>query len=59
MLLEQVGNNGFPVSCIEFEADVFLLFHATKISRKFQTTVHIGNVLQTAVVKWMSKVGIP
>lgn len=58
MLLEQVSNNNPPISSIEFEADVFLLFHATQISSKFQMTVHIGNVLQTAVVQWISKVGI-
>jgi len=44
-----------PLTCLEFEADIFLLFHATQMCRKFQTTVHINNVLQTAVVKWMSK----
>jgi GTPase len=52
ILLEPVVE---PVTCMEFEADVLLLFHHTKISRKFQCTVHIGNVLQTAIIKSISK----
>lgn len=44
-----------PTTCMEFEADVLLLFHHTKISRKFQCTVHIGNVVQTAIIKSISK----
>lgn len=55
VLLEHEATDIVPTACMEFEADVFLLFHATQISRKFQTTVHVGNVLQTAVVKWMNK----
>eukprot|EP00112_Aurelia_sp_Birch-Aquarium-sp1_P000843 Seg1080.7 transcript_id=Seg1080.7/GoldUCD/mRNA.D3Y31 product="GTP-binding protein 2" protein_id=Seg1080.7/GoldUCD/D3Y31 len=47
VLLEPVTT---PYSCLEFEADVFLLFHTTSISKRFQATVHIGNVIQTAVV---------
>merc|ERR1719318_1531205 len=47
-----------PVTCLEFEADVLLLFHHTKISRKFQCTVHIGNVVQTAIIKSMNKESI-
>lgn len=39
-----------PYCCREFEADIFLLFHTTSISKRFQATVHIGNVIQTAVV---------
>eukprot|EP00794_Sanderia_malayensis_P020007 gene20007-21968_t len=44
-----------PYCCMEFEADVFLLFHTTAISKRFQATVHIGNVIQTAVVIALSK----
>ena len=55
MLLEPVTT---PYSCLEFEADVFLLFHTTSISKRFQATVHIGNVIQTAVVVDLNKVSI-
>lgn len=43
---------------MEFEADILLLFHTTKIARKFQCTVHIGNVVQTAVIKSLNKVRV-
>ncbi|XP_035691368.1 GTP-binding protein 2-like [Branchiostoma floridae] len=39
-----------PVSCLEFEAEVLLLFHTTYICKGFQTTVHVGNVCQTAII---------
>ncbi len=54
VLLEPVNK---PYCCMEFEADVFLLFHTTAISRRFQATVHIGNVIQTAMIIGLSKVG--
>jgi len=38
-----------------FWADVFLLFHTTSISKRFQATVYIGNVIQTAVIEEMNK----
>ena len=41
---------------MEFEADLFLLFHNTKIGPKFQATLHIGNIVQTAIIKDMDKV---
>lgn len=44
-----------PCSCLGFWADVFLLFHTTSISKRFQTTVYIGNVIQTAVIEEMNK----
>lgn len=31
--------------------ELLLLFHTTKISANFQGTLHIGNIVQTAVVK--------
>lgn len=43
-------------ACIEFEAELFLLFHNTKITPKYQATVHIGNIIQTAVIKHMDRV---
>ncbi|XP_030755921.1 GTP-binding protein 2 [Sitophilus oryzae] len=36
--------------CLFFQANVSVLFHATAIYPGFQTTVHIGNVRQTAVI---------
>lgn len=36
--------------CLFFQATVSVLFHATAIYPGFQTTVHIGNVRQTAIV---------
>ncbi|KAL9954791.1 hypothetical protein ACROYT_G042368 [Oculina patagonica] len=44
-----------PCSCLGFWADVFLLFHTTSISKRFQATVYIGNVIQTAVIEEMNK----
>ncbi|KAL8612833.1 hypothetical protein ACOMHN_038088 [Nucella lapillus] len=41
--------------CRKFEADVYVLFHSNKISRNFQTTVHIGTVCQTAVITSINK----
>lgn len=37
-------------SCLEFEADIYLLYHDTQICKGFQTTIHIGNVCQIAQV---------
>uniref|UniRef100_T2M6D6 GTP-binding protein 2 n=1 Tax=Hydra vulgaris TaxID=6087 RepID=T2M6D6_HYDVU len=44
-----------PVTCMQFEVDFFLLFHNTKISKKFQASLHVANVVQTAVIKRMDK----
>lgn len=44
-----------PTSCIEFEADICVLFHTTMICKGFQATLHIGNVCQTAVITEMDK----
>ena len=47
-----------PKACFEFEADVYLLFHANQISQGFQVTVHTGNVCQTAVIATMNKTSL-
>lgn len=39
-----------PVACMEFEAEIFVLFHASQLSIGFQATVHIDNVCQTATI---------
>ena len=44
------------VCCKEFEADVYVLFHCNKITKNFQTTVHIGTVCQTAFISEINKV---
>eukprot|EP00095_Tigriopus_kingsejongensis_P000675 maker-scaffold340_size202118-snap-gene-1.21 protein:Tk00675 transcript:maker-scaffold340_size202118-snap-gene-1.21-mRNA-1 annotation:"gtp-binding protein 2" len=38
-------------ACQYFQAKISVLFHPTLISKGFQTTVHIGNVRQTAVIE--------
>ena len=40
-----------PVACQYFQASVCVLFHPTEILRGFRTTVHIGNIRQTAVIE--------
>ena len=40
-----------PVACQYFQAHVCVLFHPTEILRGFRTTVHIGNIRQTAVIE--------
>ena len=45
-----------PKACKEFEAEIYLLFHANQISKGFQATIHVGNVCQTAVISYMDKV---
>jgi len=42
-------------SCMRFEADVYVLFHNTSITVGFQTTIHIGTVCQTAVIRQMDR----
>lgn len=45
-------------ACREFEADIYVLFHSSRISVGFQTTIHIGTVCQTAVVVQMDRVSV-
>lgn len=40
-----------PVACLYFQANVCVLFHPTEIFKGFKTTVHIGNIRQTAVIE--------
>ena len=47
-----------PCSCLGFWAEVFLLFHTTSIGKRFQATIYVGNVIQTAVIDDMNKVHI-
>lgn len=45
-------------SCWQFEADIYVLFHNKSITNGFQTTVHIGTVCQTAVIRDIDKANI-
>ena len=42
-----------PQACVAFTADIYLLFHTTTLSKRFQATVYIGNVIQNAVIEEM------
>ena len=52
-----VSPHAEPACCIEFEAEVYVLFHSHYICKGFQTVVHVGNVCQTAKILHMDKVG--
>ena len=38
-------------ACQYFQAKICVLFHPTEIYRGFRTSVHVGNVRQTAVIE--------
>ncbi|XP_057315333.1 GTP-binding protein 2-like [Hydractinia symbiolongicarpus] len=46
-----IKDDGDAATCLEFEAEVFILFHTTKISKNYQASVHVGNVIQTAIIE--------
>jgi len=50
MVMISNGEGEEAVACQYFQASVCLLFHPTEIFRGFQTTVHIGNIRQTAII---------
>ena len=44
-------------ACLEFEADIYLLYHDTQVCKGFQTTIYVGNVCQMVqVMKIYNKV---
>ena len=51
-----VSENINPKACIEFEAEIYLLYHANKISKGFQVTLHVDNVCQTVAITKMDQV---
>ncbi|XP_077999195.1 GTP-binding protein 2-like [Glandiceps talaboti] len=53
-----LGRSAKPQACVSFEADVYVLFHCTSIAPRFQTTVHVGNVCQTAVMESIDKASL-
>ncbi|CAG7731606.1 unnamed protein product [Allacma fusca] len=48
----------YPKACVCFQAAVYVLYHATSIAKKFQTTVYVGNVRQTAIVEDISTASV-
>ncbi|CAI9729953.1 GTP-binding protein 2-like [Octopus vulgaris] len=53
-----VSPESSPFACIEFDANIYVLFHAKHISTGFQTTIHVGNVRQTVKIVRMDKEAI-
>jgi GTPase len=47
-----------PMACREFESEIYLLYHANYICIGFQATIHVGNVCQTAYIRYMDKVSL-
>ena len=45
-----VGEKLDPKACIEFEAEIYLLYHANKISKGFQVTLNVVNVCQIVII---------
>jgi len=43
-----------PKACLEFKADIYVLFHNKVICAGFQAVVHVGNVRQTAIITKLS-----
>ncbi|BAM79763.1 conserved GTP binding protein of unknown function [Cyanidioschyzon merolae strain 10D] len=44
-----------PVSVIEFEADVALMYHSTSVRAGYQPIVHCSTIRQAAQVTWMDR----
>ncbi|XP_071833412.1 GTP-binding protein 2-like [Apostichopus japonicus] len=42
-----------PTCCMEFEANICVLYHTTSIKKGFQVTVHVGSVCQSAIIEDM------
>lgn len=40
-----------PSACYKFEADVFVLFHSSQITKGFETTLYVGSVCQTCRIE--------
>ncbi|KAL3289897.1 hypothetical protein HHI36_023285 [Cryptolaemus montrouzieri] len=45
-----VSNDLKVYGCLYFQATISVIYHATGIHQGFETTVHIGNIRQTAVI---------
>ncbi|XP_044766325.1 GTP-binding protein 2 [Coccinella septempunctata] len=45
-----VSNTVKAYGCLFFQATISVIYHATAVHQGFETTVHIGNIRQTAVI---------
>lgn len=45
-----VSKSANPVACLEFEAEILILYHSTTIAEKYQAMVHCGCIRQTASI---------
>ena len=50
-------SRGVKPSCSSaIEASLFLLFHTSELSERFQGTLHVGKIVQTVTIEKMSQV---
>jgi GTPase len=45
-----------PACSSAIEAKLFLLFHTSELSERFQGTLHVGKIVQTVAIEKMSQV---
>uniref|UniRef100_A0A182PJ28 Tr-type G domain-containing protein n=1 Tax=Anopheles epiroticus TaxID=199890 RepID=A0A182PJ28_9DIPT len=57
VILPDYESNEVACGCFFFQAQVSVLFHATRIFKGFQTTVHIGSIRQTAIIEGIMGAG--
>ncbi|XP_053682750.1 GTP-binding protein 2 [Sabethes cyaneus] len=57
VILPDYDENENAFGSFFFQARVSVLFHATRIYKGFQTTVHIGSIRQTAIIEGIMGVG--
>uniref|UniRef100_A0A182Q877 Tr-type G domain-containing protein n=1 Tax=Anopheles farauti TaxID=69004 RepID=A0A182Q877_9DIPT len=57
VILPDYESNDIACGCFFFQAQVSVLFHATRIFKGFQTTVHIGSIRQTAIIEGIMGAG--
>ncbi|XP_052861170.1 GTP-binding protein 2 isoform X2 [Anopheles cruzii] len=57
VILPDYESDDIACGCYFFQAHVSVLFHATRIFKGFQTTVHIGSIRQTAIIEGIMGAG--
>ncbi|XP_061502370.1 GTP-binding protein 2 [Anopheles gambiae] len=57
VILPDYESDEVACGCFFFQAQVSVLFHATRIFKGFQTTVHIGSIRQTAIIEGIMGAG--
>ena len=45
-----------PSCSLTIEANLFLLFHTSELSERFQGTLHVGKIVQTVTIEKISQV---